>query len=124
MSFKSGLIVGAGIGYVLGAKAGRQRYEDIRRLWNQVSGSTTVQRATGKTMEVAGESARKGLSLVQQGVEKAGSAVKSRLHHEDVVDQQAERLIDLVEDGGDPYAQPRTAGEAFGDDTARTDYSK
>jgi hypothetical protein len=86
-----------------------------------VGGSETVHRATEKTKDLAGESAKKGLSLVQQGVEKAGSAVKSRLHH-DAAEDQEDRLIDLVE--GEPYGQPRTAGEAFGSDTARTDYSK
>jgi hypothetical protein len=120
MSFKSGLIIGGAIGYVLGAKAGRQRYEEMRRLWDRMSGSPAVHRATEKTRDLAGESAKKGLSLVQQGVEKAGSAVKSRLHH-DPVEDQPERLIDLVDE---PYAQPRTAGEAFGSDTGRTDYSK
>ena len=124
MSFKRGLVVGGAIGYVLGAKAGRQRYEEIRRLWNRVSGSPTVQRATEKTMEAAGEGAKRGLSVVQHGVEKVGSAVKSRLQHEDEGDQ-SERLVDLIEDRtGQSYGQPRTAGEAFGSDTGRTDYSR
>ena len=30
MGFKTGLIIGAAAGYVLGAKAGRERYEQIR----------------------------------------------------------------------------------------------
>ena len=29
MGFKAGLVIGAGIGYVLGAKAGRERYDQI-----------------------------------------------------------------------------------------------
>lgn len=31
MGFKTGLIIGAAAGYVLGAKAGRERYEQIRK---------------------------------------------------------------------------------------------
>ena len=31
MRFKLGFLIGAGIGYVLGAKAGKQRYEQIMR---------------------------------------------------------------------------------------------
>jgi hypothetical protein len=36
MKFRAGLMVGAAAGYVLGARAGRQRYEQIRRLGGQV----------------------------------------------------------------------------------------
>ena len=31
MRFRLGLLVGGAVGYVLGARAGRQRYEDIKR---------------------------------------------------------------------------------------------
>ena len=79
MGTKMTFLVGLGTGYVLGARAGRERYEDIRRLWSQISGSPTVQRAAEKTKDVAGEGAKKSLYAVQRGVEKAGSAVKERL---------------------------------------------
>src|SRR5438132_1097866 len=45
MGQKTGFLIGLGAGYVLGARAGRQRYEDIRRWWGQFSGNPTVQRA-------------------------------------------------------------------------------
>jgi hypothetical protein len=80
MGTKAGLLLGFGAGYVLGAKAGRQRYEDIQRTWRQVSGSPAVQRAAGKTAEVAGDRGKQALSVVQKGVEKAGSAVKDRIN--------------------------------------------
>jgi hypothetical protein len=44
---KPSLIVGALAGYVLGTRAGRQRYEDIVRLTRRVAGSQPVQSATG-----------------------------------------------------------------------------
>ncbi len=31
MKFRTGLVVGIGVGYVLGARAGRERYEQIKR---------------------------------------------------------------------------------------------
>jgi hypothetical protein len=92
MAAKSGFIVGFGVGYVLGAKAGRQRYEQIRHWWEQFSGSPTVQRAAGRTVDMAGEGARRGMHAVQQGVEKAGTAVRDRLHRTD-------ESIDLTQDG-------------------------
>ncbi|MGH2683210.1 MAG: YtxH domain-containing protein [Actinomycetota bacterium] len=78
MGFRSGVLVGFGIGYVLGSKAGRERYEDIRRAWNAVTGSHTVQRAVATGKEAAETGARKGLSVVQQGVDKATGAIKER----------------------------------------------
>ena len=42
----SNLVYGAA-GYVLGTRAGRERYEDIVRLARRVAGSQTVQSAAG-----------------------------------------------------------------------------
>jgi hypothetical protein len=83
MKFKTGLIVGFGAGYVLGARAGRERYEQIRRRWSGFAGSPTVQKATERTKEVAEEQGKRTLHAVQQGVEKAGTAVKERLTKDD-----------------------------------------
>lgn len=112
MGMKRGFLVGFGVGYVLGAKAGRQRYEDIRRLWNQFTGSPTVQRAAERTKAVAADASRRGLDVVQTGVEKAGSAVRDRLHKGDPND----RLVDRLEErsGSSPESGPDTASEAFG----------
>jgi hypothetical protein len=112
MRFRMGFLLGFGTGYVLGTKAGRQRYEQLRGMWGQVAESPTVQKAAERTKEMAGEQARKSLSLVQSGVEKAGSAVRDRLHHDDEID----RLVDLVDDqsGQPPSEGPTEAREAFG----------
>jgi hypothetical protein len=78
MGFRAGVLVGFGVGYVLGSKAGRERYEEIRRAWHGFTGSPTVQRAVATSKEAAETSARKGLSVVQQGVDKATGAIKER----------------------------------------------
>jgi hypothetical protein len=83
MRFRLGFVAGFGAGYVLGAKAGRHRYEQIKRWWEQMSGSPAVQWAADRTKEVAGESARRGLTVVQQGVQKASSAARERLNRSD-----------------------------------------
>ena len=44
---KLSFLVGAGAGYVLGARAGRERYESIVRVGRRVAGSQTVQSAAG-----------------------------------------------------------------------------
>jgi len=76
---KKGLIIGFGIGYVLGAKAGRQRYEQIRGWWAKISGNPTFQRATENAKNFAGDAGRKGLEAVQGGVTKVTGAVRNRL---------------------------------------------
>ena len=101
MGQKTGFLIGFGVGYVLGSKAGRQRYEDIRRWWNQVSGNPTVQRAAERTKDLASDGAKRGLSVVQQGVEKAGDAVKSRLHKSD---RETDMLIAELQEGPGPRA--------------------
>jgi hypothetical protein len=40
-------LVGAAVGYVLGAKAGRERYEQIVSVARKVTGSQTVQSTAG-----------------------------------------------------------------------------
>ena len=79
MGWKTGFSLGVGAGYVLGARAGRARYEEIRRMWQEMLGSPKVQRAKERTKEVAGDKAKRGLEAVQESVSKAGSAVKGRL---------------------------------------------
>ena len=47
MRYKATFLIGFGIGYTLGAKAGRERYEQIRRTARGLSESPTVQSAAG-----------------------------------------------------------------------------
>jgi hypothetical protein len=44
---KMTLLLGGAVGYVLGSKAGRERYDQIVRVARRVSGSQTVQSTAG-----------------------------------------------------------------------------
>ncbi len=48
MGFKTGLLIGAAAGYVLGTKAGRERYEQIMDGWARISGDDRFQDITSK----------------------------------------------------------------------------
>ena len=61
MRFRWGVIVGFAAGYVLGSRAGRERYEQIRRWWGQFTGSPTVHRATERAREMAGQQSKRAL---------------------------------------------------------------
>jgi hypothetical protein len=69
---KNRLILGAGFvaGYYLGAKAGRQRYEQLNRLIGKARRSTPATMAGNKAKEVAEES-----------FDKAKDKVSHKLHH-------------------------------------------
>ena len=115
--FRRGLLIGGAVGYVLGAKAGRERYEQIRSLWERVSGTPAVQQAAERTREAAMVGARRGLTVVQHGVERAGGVVRDRLH----TDEPADRLIERVEgqSGQPPREGPEGPRDAFGAGTPR-----
>ncbi|MGY1743233.1 MULTISPECIES: hypothetical protein [unclassified Blastococcus] len=44
---KLSFLVGLGAGYVLGARAGRERYEQIRRAWSQAKEDPRLQEVAG-----------------------------------------------------------------------------
>ena len=54
---KMTMLVSGGLGYVLGARAGRERYEQIRSAALKVKGNPTVQATATKAAEAAKEAA-------------------------------------------------------------------
>jgi hypothetical protein len=72
MRFRLGLMIGAGIGYVLGAKAGRERFEQIVRSWRRFWASSTGRAISDKGREVT-EGVRE---LAGKGMEAASSSIK------------------------------------------------
>jgi hypothetical protein len=71
MRAKLGFFIGFGAGYVLGAKAGTERYEQLRRLYENLLQSSSVRKATGKAKEVASD----GIGTAK---DKVTTAVKDR----------------------------------------------
>ena len=68
MRFRLGLVTGFAAGYYLGARAGRQRYDQINRALRRAKRSDAF--------EVATEKAR---TAVEEGVDKARDLVESRM---------------------------------------------
>jgi hypothetical protein len=54
---KTSLLIGVGIGYVLGSRAGRERYEQIKVGASKVARNPTVQSAAGRAQEAVGQQA-------------------------------------------------------------------
>jgi hypothetical protein len=75
MGFKTGLLVGFGAGYVLGTRAGRERYEELKATWDQLVGNPQVQRMVSKGKEVVETAGQRGI----RAVEGAADDVQGRL---------------------------------------------
>ena len=68
MRFRLGVVTGFGAGYYLGAKAGRERYEQLNRLLDKVRRSDAF--------ETASERAR---ATLEEGVDRARDLVETRV---------------------------------------------
>jgi len=76
MRFRLGLFLGLAIGYVLGTRAGRARYEQISRAWSQFRRSEPAQQF-GADLRVA--ASRAGQTVEQkasEGVAKVTDLVR------------------------------------------------
>ncbi len=77
MGFKTGLVLGAAAGYVLGAKAGRERYQQIVEQFNSLARSDRLQWLT-----------KKGRSALDETTDRLRAMVSERRHP--VSDAEAE----------------------------------
>jgi hypothetical protein len=89
---RAGLVIGFGAGYVVGAAAGRERYEQIARTWRTFLESPPGQavvdagrKLTGQIRELAG-----------RGMESASSTIKRTVGSTDEADQ---RLVAVPTNG-------------------------
>ena len=72
------LAAAAGAGYVLGAKAGKERYAQIEAKFREIAGMPAVQNATATVMETASGVADTAKSTVNEKVEAATDKAKGK----------------------------------------------
>ena len=76
MKFRTGLVLGLGIGYVLGAKAGRERYDQIAAAWESVAdgkGKALVDLTTTAAREVIGNGLKEASQRMHAAADGHGS---------------------------------------------------
>jgi uncharacterized membrane protein len=76
-----GILVGMAVGYVLGAKAGRERYDQIVRMWHRFVENPTVRRTASQAKDKAFEAAHQAKDLAADAAEKA--AEKAPWRHQE-----------------------------------------
>ena len=78
-AFKRGVFFGFAAGYVLGSKAGRERYEQINRAWRRVKATPGYQRLAEKAGAAVGLGFERGKVVALDGLDKATHRVKDKL---------------------------------------------
>ncbi len=78
MKLKTGLIIGFGAGYVLGAKAGRERYEQIKTIAEKIAATDTAQQLLEKGEAVVDIGAARAKQIMSEGVATAAEKIKER----------------------------------------------
>jgi uncharacterized protein YgiB involved in biofilm formation len=78
MRGKMGFFIGFGAGYVLGTKAGRERYDQLRRLYDNILSSSSFEQARGRAKGAVGSGLSQAKEKASEGVAKVTEAVKSR----------------------------------------------
>ncbi|MDN5964672.1 MAG: YtxH domain-containing protein [Actinomyces sp.] len=76
MGMKTGIILGLGVGYVLGARAGRERYESIRSAASRIRSTPVVARPLDSLGDRVSDAVR---SQGEKVTDRVADVVKERL---------------------------------------------
>jgi hypothetical protein len=81
------ILVAGGIGYVLGTKAGRGRYEQMRGTFNKVKDDPRVQEKAQQAADLAREKAPVVKDKITEAADAAATKVKSATGSGDPIDK-------------------------------------
>lgn len=105
MKGKIGLVVGLGVGYVLGTRAGRERYEQIKTQWLKIWHLDPVQEQVTKLTAFAGDKAAAIPGAVWSGIVKVAKSAGNGTTPGEKLDsaiattkKAAENVADVAED--------------------------
>ena len=76
MKFRTGVIIGFAAGYVMGAKAGNERYFQIESLFSSVADNAFVQGVMAKSRDAAGVAGDAARTAASNGFHEASRRVR------------------------------------------------
>jgi hypothetical protein len=79
---KTPLLAAAAIGYVLGSRAGRERYEQIRTAARKIAGDPRVQAASHKAQDAVAAQAAHAAEVAKDKVTDAASTAADKVRRE------------------------------------------
>lgn len=100
MRGKAGLVIGLAAGYVLGTRAGRERYEQIKTQWLKLWNTAPVQKQVGKAKEFAKSTAMALPSTLWDSAVKVTKAASSKGTPGDRLDAAIKTAKDSADDLG------------------------
>lgn len=100
MRGKAGIVVGLAVGYVLGSRAGRERYEQIKTQWLRLWNTAPVQKQVGKAKEFAKSSAMALPSTLWDGAVKVAKAASAK----GTAGQRLDAAVKVAKDSADDVA--------------------
>ncbi len=80
---KFSLLIAGGAGYVLGTRAGRERYEQIRAGAQRIARNPKVQEAGHKAQDAAAQQASAAAAVAKEKANQAASAVNDKVRSGD-----------------------------------------
>ncbi|QUY61805.1 Hypotetical protein [Gulosibacter molinativorax] len=107
-------IVGAGIGFVLGARAGRERYEQIKRAATVAAESAPAQRAVDLAQRGT-DAATDQLAKLSGRVSESSKEFESKVVH--TAEELREELLRRTEDARTSLEEARTSAKEWVDHT-------
>ena len=113
MRFRAGLLIGGAVGYVLGARGGREHYEQIITGWGKLRRSGPAQEFEQKVTHVAQAAKEEVVNLAgeqAQAVKDQAQAVKDKVVN--LAGEQAQAVKDKVTEKVDGLADRESEGGA------------
>jgi hypothetical protein len=94
------LLIAAGVGYVFGAKAGRERYEQLRSQFDKIKNDPRVQEKAQQATDLAKEKAPVVKDKLADAAGAATDKVKSATGGDDSVDSLNPDRIKVTDNSG------------------------